>query len=229
MGRSYARKPFLLQAPNKLLQRYLTARNIGTDIVWEHQAEKKVDEIERAIEQAPDRIRSAVDGDFERINYLASEGGVRSLIMEGADPHHDGGLDLTPLSLETSTCNSFAFQVFLDYPDVFIAAHDLHRAESVSLTRWRKRDDLNGCKADKSKAAAKKLGERISKHYMLKEGRGQYCHVDHWKRGDRLYWFAHPEDYGTAPLGYDEQHELVPQPQRATFDIIFNSAKPKDG
>jgi hypothetical protein len=56
---------------------------------------------------------------------------------------------------------------------------------------------------------------------MLKEGRGQYCHVDHWKREDKLYWFAHPEDYGQAPLGYDDQHELAPQPQRPVFDVIF--------
>ncbi len=221
MSRSYARKSFLLQAPNSLLKRYLAAKGLGEGIHWEHLAERSVDDIERAIEAAHEQVRSRVDGDFRRINDLAEEGGVRSLIAEGLDHHHDGGLNLAPLAAKAPTQVHFAFQVFLDHPDVFGAAHDLHRAESVAQTRWRRRDDLLGYKANTTKAGAARLGKRLSQYYMLKEGRGQYCHVDHWKRGDRLYWFARTEDYGQAPLGYDEQHELTPQPQRSVFDVIF--------
>jgi hypothetical protein len=219
MAQTYARKSFLLQAPNELLRRYLAPKGLGVEIAWEHLAEKSVSDIERSIEAAPRRVWSSIDGDFRRISDLAEEGGVRSLIAEGLDPHHD--LDLASLSLAAPSRVHFAFQVFLDYPDVFKAAHDLYRAESVSHTRWRVRDDLLGYRADTSKAGAARLGKRLSQYYMLKEGRGQCCHVEHWRRDDRLYWFARPEDFGQAPLGYDDQQELVPQPQRTVFDIIF--------
>ena len=221
MARAYSRKSFLRQAPNVLLQRYLAPKGLGKGIPWEHLAERAVDGIERAIETAPNRTRSEVDGDFQRINDLAEEGGVRSLIAEGLDYHHDGGQNLAPLAAKAPTRVHFAFHVFLDYPQIFRAAHDLYRAENVSRTRWRRRPGLLGCKADRTKAGAARLGKRLSQYYMLKDGRGEYCHVDHWKRGDRLYWFAHPEDYGQAPLGYDEHHELTPQPQRPVFDVVF--------
>ena len=221
MARPYSRKSFLLQAPNRLLKRYLATKGLSEGLSWEHLEEKAVDNIERAVEAAPERLRSSIDGDFRKINDLAEEGGIRSLVSEGADPHHSGGLDLAPLSLESPTRVHFAFQVFLDYPDVFRAAHDLHRAENVSRTRWRTRNDLLGYKADTSKSGTVRLGKRLSQYYMLKEGRGQYCHVEHLKRNGKLYWFARPEDFGQAPLGYDERHELVPQPQRNVFDIIF--------
>lgn len=227
MARHYARKTFLAQAPNKLLRQYLAAQGVGGEIPWEHLAEKAVNDIERAIETASKQIIDGIDGDFRRINDLAEESGALSLIAEGLDYHHDGGLNLAPLAAEAPTGVHFAFQVFLEHPDIFTAAHDLHRAESTSRTRWRTRNDLLGCKAKTTKAAAVRLGKRLSQYYMLKEGRGEYCHVDHWKRNNKLYWFAHPEDYGQAPLGYDAEHQLAPQPQRPVFDVIFQYCEPE--
>ena len=221
MARPYARKTFLTQAPNELLRQYLATKGLGRGIPWSHLHEKATDDIERAIEGGPKRTQDGIDGDFRKINDMADEGGVRALIMEGHDPHHDGGMDLAPLANSAPSRLHFAFQIFLAHPDVFRAAHDLHSADAVSQTRWRRRGDLQGYKPDTTKAGATRLGRRLSDYYMLRDGRGKYCHVDHWKRDDKLYWFAHPEDYGQAPLEYDEQHELTPQPQRPVFDVIF--------
>lgn len=221
MARPYERKTFLTQAPNELIRQYLATKELGQNIPWQHLREKATDPIERAIESAPDRTQDGIDGDFRKINDLADEGGVLVLIAEGKDHHHDGGLNLAPLATSAPSRMYFAFQIFLAHPEVFRAAHDLHSADSVSQTRWRKRADLPECKADTTKAGAARFGKRLSRYYMLRDGRGEHCHVDHWKRDRKLYWFAHPEDYGQAPLGYDEQHELTPQPQRPVFDLIL--------
>jgi hypothetical protein len=193
MARQYVRMAFLKAAPNSLLQRYFAKRRLGGNIPWKHLPEKMVDDIHRCIEKAPKQKRSEIDRDFQEINDLADEGGVRTIIAEAANRHHGNGkgIDLVPLAAKAEAPLHFACQVFLDYPDVFAVARDLHRADAISQTRWRRRFDLDGCRADTSRGAAEQLGTRLSEYYMLKEGRGQQCHVNHWERDDRLYWFAY--------------------------------------
>ena len=223
MARHYARKAFLKAAPNSLLRRYLAERGLGEGIQWKALPENMIDEIERCIERAGEQKRSEIDNDFWEINDLADEGGARTLIAEGKTRHHGvgTGIDLTGAAAKAKTPLHFAFQVFLEHRDIFKVAWDFHRSDRISLTRWGTRGDLAGCNTDASAPATKRLGERLSEYYMLKEGRGQYCHVDHWERGNELYWFAYPEDYGHASLGYDSRHQLRSQAQRPVFYIVF--------
>jgi hypothetical protein len=192
-------------------------------IQWDALPERMTDDIHRVIETVPERKRSEMDRDFREIYDLADEGGAKALIAEGLDRHHnDGkGVDLAPMLAAMRMPLHFAFLVFLDHRDVFDVASDLHRADGISRTRWRGRSDVGDYAADVSKPTAARLGKRISEYYLLKEGRGQHCHVDHWRRDGRLYWFAYPEDYGQAPLGYDEDHRLLPRPHQPAFDLIF--------
>jgi hypothetical protein len=206
-----------------LLKRYLAEDGLGLSIQWNALPEKMTDDIHRVIEAAPERKRSGVDRDFREIQDLADEGGAKALVAEGLDRHHnDGkGVDPAPTLAAVKRPLHFAFLAFLDHRDVFDVASDLHRADGISRTRWRGRSDVGAYAADVSKPAAARLEKRISEHYLLKEGRGQHCHVDHWKRDGRLYWFAYPEDHGQAPLGYDEDHQLLPRPHQPAFDLIF--------
>jgi hypothetical protein len=223
MARPYSRKSFLQQVSHDLLRRYLTGKGLAEQIPWGGDPVVVVDAVNRTLQRAPELLRSAIDGDFQEIGDLADDGATQVLVAEGLDRHHGegAGVDLASVAAQARTALDFAFQVFLDHRDVFDVAHDLYRADCVSQTAWRRRFDLAGCRPDTSGTAASQLASRISQYYVAKEGRGGHCKVDHWKRADRLYWFAHPEDYGQAPLEYDDQHELAARPRRPVFDLVF--------
>jgi hypothetical protein len=221
MARQYSPKSVLRHVPNALLRQYLTEKGIGADLPWKHLAENNIEPIYSAIEAAEERVRRVVDWDFQRICEMADEGGVKILIEEARDPHHDGGLDLTGKAKEVRNHLEFAFWVFLEHPKVFEVASHFHRADNLPGRSWRKRADLPPVEAATDKESCKRLEEAISAYYRRKEGRGHACKVDHWRRDNRLYWFAHPEDYPEGRLIYDEQHELKSETQRPAFDVIF--------
>lgn len=101
-----------------------------------------------------------------------------------------------------------------------MASH-FHRADNLPGRSWRKRSHLPSIEAATDKESCKRLEDAISAYYRRKEGRGHACKVDHWRRDNRLYWFAHPEDYPEGRLIYDERHELRSETQRPAFEVIF--------
>jgi hypothetical protein len=115
MARQYSPKTFLRQAPNTLLQRYLTEKGVGSDLPWDHLVENNIEPIYGAIEAVEERVRRVIDWDFQRISDMADEGGVKTLIAEGRDSHHRG-LDLAGKANEVGSHLEFAFWVFLEHP-----------------------------------------------------------------------------------------------------------------
>jgi hypothetical protein len=221
MARQYSPKSVLRHVPNSLLRQYLTQKGVGADLPWKHLAENNIEPIYRAIEAAEERVRRVVDWDFQCICELSDEGGVKTLVDEASDAHHDGGLDLSGKVKEAANKLAFAFWVFLEYPKVFEVASQFHRADNLPGRSWRKRADLPSVEAATDKESCGRLEGAITAYYGPKEGRGHACKADHWRREDRLYWFAHPEDYPEGRLIYDEQHELKSETQRPAFDVIF--------
>lgn len=45
--------------------------------------------------------------------------------------------------------------------------------------------------------------------------------MDHYSRGERLYWFVYLEDYAESQLGYDDMHQLEVQVRRPAFEIVL--------
>ena len=148
---------------------------------------------------------------------MADEGGVKTVIEEARDPHH--GLDLAKTLGQMDDHLEGAFWTFLEHPRVFEVANRFHYADS--LGRWRKRDNLPPAEAAADPDSQERLGQAISDYYRSKEGRGHACHVDHYRRDERLYWFAYPEDYVVGRLVYDHEHQLELQTQRPAFEGIF--------
>ncbi len=219
MARHYSPKSFLRQAPNALLRSYLRGRGVGTDLSWDHLEEKKVDPIYQAIDKAPDDVKAEIVRDFRDILDMADEGGARTLIEEGHFRHH--GVDLAPLVENSETLLEASFGVFLNYPDVFGVARRFHHSDNLPSQSWQKRKGLPPATPLVGDEDTKRLEGAISGYYREKEGRGQQCHIDHYERGSRLYWFAYPEDYPAGVLVYDEQGELELRTQRPAFEVVF--------
>lgn len=217
MARQYHLKSFLRQAPNALLQRYFDERQACGDVPWRKLRKIDVALIFEAIENLPEEARRRAEQEFHDIFSMADEGGVKTLVDEARDPHHNADIaeDVRAMGSHVER----AFWVFLEYPAVFQVAKRFQHADGLS--RWRKRDHLPVTDADISSDGQANLGAAISDYYRRKEGRGGACQVDHYRREGKLYWFALPEDYAVGQFVYNDRHQLSLQTLRPAFEVIF--------
>ncbi len=216
MSRQYAPKYFLRMAPKPLLQQYLQKRGLGLKLKWGKFKQADIDLLLRILDEADEGTKREIELDFRAILAMADASGTRALIDEGMDPHKNVELADTFAGMHGHL--ERAFWAFLEHPKVFEVAERLHYAET--LTRWRKMRDLPDVKAAEDDESADRLAQGISGHYRVKEGRGHACHVDHYRRGRKIYWFAYAEDYAVEQLVF-ESHELRTQVQRPAFEIVF--------
>jgi len=219
VARQYQLKSFLRSAPNDLLQRYLADRGIGTDVDWEDLSETRIDPVFNAITSAPASERSKVDADFRDIDGMATDGGIKTLIEEAEFRKHGPGIADEIGQMDGH--HRRAFWAFLEHDRVFEVAKDLNRADNLPRRSWRTRSDLPEASAATDQESGERLAEAVSAYYRQKEGRGYACSVDHYERGDRLFWFVYPEDWARTEVGYGEDGELKPWTWRPAFEVVF--------
>jgi hypothetical protein len=217
MAQNYSLKTFLRVADKALLRRYLASKTIGEDLDWDSVTERKIEPVFDAIVGAPRALQADMDRDFREINDMDSEGARHTIIGEGA--FHE--LDLAETFQGMDSHLDAAFWTFLEHPRVFDVASQFTHADGLPGRSWRKRIDLPDGDPATDEGSWTKLGDAIGKYYREKEGRGQVCHVDHYKREDQLYWFAYPQDHATTALEYDAHREFKRRTVQPAFEVIF--------
>jgi hypothetical protein len=169
----------------------------------------------------PDPQRRAMDADLRDIFSLSSEKGVQAIIDE-ADWHLSADSAKRDAVVEhLSTLNSHferAMVTFLDYPGFWRGALHFHHADT--LCAWYKRLDLPRTTAAADIESRDELARRISEHFHRTEGRGKHCIVELFRRGDRDYYFAYPEDYSQQSIEW-EGDQFARRPHNPAFEIIF--------
>lgn len=214
----YALKSFLRQAPRPLVLRYITEREVGKLIAESTVRSAQVTRLFSELQELPLKVQREMEYDFHLVHMMANEGGIRTIVEEGRDSHHD--LDLRSRFADLASYLEMSFWTFLEHPAVFRTASQLHRAD-VLPQKWRKRPYLPDVEPSTDAATTLRLGKAISAYYDSKEGRGQVCLVDHYRRGERLYWFAYPQDYPMGALVYDARRRLRVSTQRPAFEVVF--------
>jgi hypothetical protein len=224
-ARQYSPKSFLRNAPNSLLQRYLVAKGIGAGLDWAALSETRVEPIFQAVQEAPDALRAEIERDFRDIDGLATEGGVKIIIDEGRFPTH--GLELAETLGNMLGYHEQAFWTFLEHPEVFHIARRFSQADHLPGRSWRKRSELPEIAPQIDAEFCERLAQAVAAYYRKKEGRGHACQVDHYQRGERLYWFAYPQDYASTSIEYEEGNRYSRKTRRPAFEVIFVHA-PKE-
>ena len=78
----YSPKHFYRKMPNVLLSQYFETKGISLEVDWSNlEGKKGVEILFEAIKAIPDEaIQSSIEVDFQNINALASDGGIRALM-----------------------------------------------------------------------------------------------------------------------------------------------------
>ena len=231
MAEQYELRKFLRHVSNGVLKEYFERIGWQPDVDWKKLTEADIAPLFEAIRNAPESTRSQIDGDFQQISEMATEGGIRTIIDEGRFRRLELGEELKSVA----GFHNKVFRIFLDHPPaddrpaILDVARRFNKADNLPGRSWRIRsrvpevphaqtqDDETAKKLEESRL---RLADALSSYYQVKEGRGYGCEVHHFERGDRLYWFAHVRDYDRINEEW-EGNGVVPHKRTSVFEVIF--------
>ena len=231
MAEQYELRKFLGDVSNMVLKEYFERIGWQPDVKWDRLTENDIDPLFEAIRNAPESIRAQINEDFQQVNEMATEGGIRAIIDEGRFRRLDLGEELK----NVSGLHEKVLRVFLDHPPennrpaLLDVAGQFNKADNVPDRSWRKRSGVPEVPhartrddeiAKKLEESRERLADALSSYYQLKEGRGYGCEVHHFERADKLYWFAYVRDYDRVSREW-EGRGMVRRKCTPVFEVIF--------
>ena len=116
-----------------------------------------------------------------------------------------------------------AFWTFFEHPDCWRGAVSFAEADSKPRRQWRKRINMPALGRSPTAADGRALAAAIVALFRQKEGRGDHCVVEQYRRGahgEKEYYFAYPQDHRQMAIEYNNG-EMTLRPHRPAFEIIF--------
>jgi hypothetical protein len=109
---------------------------------------------------------------------------------------------------------------FLEKPRYWHGAAMFLHADNVSSSFWKKRNDFPAVSPDVEDTAIQALADSISAFFHKTEGRGRHCKVEPYRRHNKEYFFAYPEDFGLSDIEW-VSNTLKNRARHPAFEIIF--------
>lgn len=216
MASQYSHLQFFRRVPHSLLSQYFSARGITLNIDWPKLKASDGESILAAFAQLDDSQQAEIEAQFQDVHAMASDGGIAALVDEAAF-HGDEGFADEIAAIEGH--HAKVMWALLEKQEYWRGATMFLHADNVSPSYWKKRNDLPPLPPYVEEEDIKALASAIS-HLFIKEGRGKNCKVEPYRRHDREYFFAYPEDF--AQLGVEwVSNSLKTLAHHPAFEIIF--------
>ena len=212
-------KRVLRQLSNPLIKEFFERQGNPLEIDWDSFSNTQVDSIFDAWQGLPDRPRKVAEIVFQDVHEMANEDGVRVMI-EDARFH---GEDLAPLLEPMESRYDKAIWTAMNRPEIWNAATRFAKADSLSFGRsWVKRGNLPTAEPRAGAEAVNDLQAAMSAFFRDRQGRGHYCKVEHFPRGNGLdYYFIYLSDYADTHINFDDTGEFQRTPDRRAFEVVF--------
>jgi hypothetical protein len=221
MSKNYTVKDFFRQMPNDLLGRYFESRGVVHGLDVSTLKEAKPEPWLALWGDVPEAKRADMEADFRDIYAMGNEKGSLAIVDE-LKWQMQGEPDAATAIVESlaGLNNHYhrAMAAFLDHPTCWPGATRLHHADGLGY--WRKHKNLPKKDAAVDPASIDEFSRLISVYFHHTEGRGKHCVVEPYRRGERDYFFAYPEDYSQrSPEWVDGQFQ--PRPHNPAFEVVF--------
>ena len=218
MASQYSHLQFFRNTPNVLLGRYFTEKHgVLQEIPFDKLKERDVEPIFLAFTALPGEKQAQIEAEFQDIDAMACQGGVTALTDE-ANYHDDAAFPAAISKLDGF--HGAVMWSFLDHPGYWTGATMFLHSDNVADSLWKKRNDLPHVKPRVDKADTDRLAQAISGYFFPKEGRGRNCKVEVYRRHQKEYFFAYPEDFAQSGnewvrnlLSRQSRHSVQAEPQ----------------
>lgn len=221
MVRHYSTQDFFRQMPNALLARYFQGRGVFVDLDFSALKEGQPDMLFAAWLALPDSPRKAMEAEFRDLFELSCEKGFLAIIDEARWQLRETPEALTPFVERLSALPSHyerAMITFLDHPAVWKNATRFYHVDTLSY--WRKRKHLPHQPAAVDSASVQHLAHLIRTYFHHTEGRGNHCLVESFRRDERDYFFAYPEDHAQHSIEWVDG-AFDRRPHHPAFEVVY--------
>jgi hypothetical protein len=216
MVRQYAPRSFLRHASNALLARYSHEQQLLADFDIAGLAETDVEPMFAQWEQLPDTARTQIDADFRLVDELADEEGLQTLLDEAR--FH--GEDLEPAFSELDGFHDKLLWALLERRTYVDVASRFRQADHLPGNYWLRHRGVPAVDPRDGAAGREALADAVGAYFRQREARGYACVVEAYRRADRYYYFAYPEDYAHTQPEFDDG-QFRRQTHRPAFEVVF--------
>ena len=218
MASQYSHMQFFRSTPNALLGRYFSEKHgVLQEIDFDKLKEREVGAIFQGFTALPSEKQAQIEAECQDIDAMACQGGVTALTDE-ANYHDDAAFPAAISKLDGF--HGAVMWSFLDHPGYWTGATMFLHSDNVAESLWKKRNDLPHVKPRVDKADTDRLAQAISGYFFPKQGRARNCKVEVYRRHQKEYFFAYPEDF--AQSGNEWVRNLLSRQSRhPAFEIIF--------
>ncbi len=217
MAAQYSNRQFFRKTPNQYLARFFEAKSIQLALDFSELKENDAEALQIALNELSDSQIADIEAEFQGVNALACEGGIAALVDE-AGYHQDGTFVAEIAAIEGF--HAKAMWTFLNKPKYWRGAAMFLHADNVSPSYWKKRNDLPRLRPQVDDEDIGALAKAISHYFFHKEGRGKNCIVEPYRRNQKEYFFAYPEDFAQSAVEW-VGGTLKSQAHHPAFEIIF--------
>jgi len=221
VARHYSTKSFFRQVPNALIARYFKDRGLFGELDIAAMSETKPDELFTAWLELTEEQRKPIDAEFQDIFDLSCEKGSQAIIDE-ARWQMQATPDVLTTFIESLSAlpNHYhrAMTIYLDHDECWKGA--LHFYHADTLPYWRKRKNMGHAAAAVDDDSIQQLATQIRDYFHRKEGRGNNCVVEPFRRGNLDYFFAYPEDYSQQSVEWVDG-KFDRRPHNPAFEVVF--------
>lgn len=214
----YHHQHFFRKMPNADLARYFESRGIALEIDLAELKESDSEAIFQAFKALPEKQQATIEGEFQAINALAFDGGIKALIDEAA--FHDEDDSFAHSIAEITGFHSKVMWAFLEKKSYWRGASRFIHADNVSPSFWKKRIDLPPAAPCVEDEDIKLLEDAISSFFYDKHAKGRNCEVNPFRRHNKEYFFAYPEDFAQSTVEWVSD-KLETRARHPAFEIIF--------
>ncbi len=196
MADQYSPQHFFRKTPYELLARYFETKGVSLEVNWEElKGRKGIETLYKAFSTLPEEQLAPIEVDFQNINALACEGGIRALINEAYFEENENFLEGIRA---IDGLHAKSIWAFLHKSDYWLAASSLLHAENISPGAWRKLPDIPPASPHIEPEDIAQFEKAISRYFYDKECKGRRCKVEPYQHVEsgKEYFFAYPEGYG---------------------------------
>lgn len=217
MARQYSPTQFFRSVPNALLARYFQEKHgVLKEIDFDKLKKNDVDTIFNAFMELPTEKRAEIEAECQDIDAMACQGAATALADE-ADFHENA--DFSEAFSKIDGFHGKAMWAFLEHPEYWAGATRFLYSDNISDIYWKKRNDLPHWPPHVAPEDTDNLAQAISE-FFRKEGRGRNCKVEVFRRRQKEYFFAYPEDYAQSGTEWI-RNSLLTRATHPAFEIIF--------
>lgn len=218
MARQYSHTQFFRRVPNALLEQYFVEkRGVLQEIVFDELKETEVERIFQSVMELPSEQQAEFEAEFQDIDTMACQAGVTALTDE-ANFHGDENFPEAIAKIDGF--HGKIMWAFLEHPKFWAGATLFLHSDNISDSLWKKRNDLPQLPPNVEPEHTDRLEQAISNYFYKKEGRGRNCKVEVFRRYEKEYFFAYPEDFAQSGVEWI-RNALSTRARHPAFEIIF--------